>query len=52
MACSEGCREFEMTNVMESELTLISRSHAKVQFRMSEQAAPQKIEDCVEDVAQ
>ena len=52
MACSEGCREFEMTDVMGSAPTLILRSPAKVQSRMIEQAAPREVEDRLEDVAQ
>ena len=52
MACSEGCREFGMTDVMELALTLISRSRAKVQSKMIEQAAPGEVEDRLEDVAQ
>ena len=52
MACSEGCREFEMTDVMELALTLILRLRTKVQSRMIEQAAPREVEDHLEDVAQ
>ena len=52
MACSEGCREFGMTDVMELALTLISRSRAKVQSKMIEQAAPQDLEDRAEDAPQ